>query len=621
MFEIFGKLRAGLIFWVLVLCFSFPATASAFAETSCQAGEHLDKTKYISIDEIRPGMEAYCLTAYKGTEIEKFDLEVLDVVRNINPGGYARPGSRNAILVCGTDERFIHTGPVSGCSGSPVYVDGRLAGALSFGWIFSKDPLYGVTPIEEMLSVGEVSYPERSGEQAGFAFDFSAPIDFAAIDKQITTPRLSRQPGLAGAAFLPCPLVTSGLPGQAVEQLNGLFEPFGLMVISGIGGGTAPVEGEDVQLAPGACLAVPLVTGDITMAIIGTVTDVVGDKVYGFGHGLLGYGPMDLPMATGRVHTVVSSVIRSFKFASALEIVGALRTDVSTAVCGRLGAKARMIPLTITVDRYNGAEKRVYNCQVADNRLLTPLVLRSAVTGAALMLGVLPPDHTIEYKVNIGIEGAESINFENISSNMGLDEMIIESVGPVAILMNNPYKRVDIRTLDFDVRIVPKNITSRIWSVDLSDSKVKCGQQLDVFVVVESVLAGKKKYQCSLKIPEELASGRYDLIVCGGYGYQEFLKQAVPYKFIPQNLATLVDAMNELLAIRRDRLYCLLVLPAGGVAVEKAELPDLPATKALVLQDSKRTLRTQPYSHWLEKSLETGTVVVGKKVTHITVGK
>jgi len=610
MFEIFGKLRAGLIFLVLVLCFSF-----------CLAGEQLDRTKYISIDEILPGMEAYCLTAYKGTEIEKFDLEVLDVIRNINPGGYAKPGSRNAILVQGTDERFIHTGPVSGCSGSPVYVDGRLAGALSFGWIFSKDPLYGVTPIEEMLGVGEVSYPEQNVEQAGFAFDFSVPIDFAAIDKQITTPRLSRQPCLAGATFLPCPLITSGLPGQAVEQLNGLFEPFGLMVISGIVGGTAPGECEDVQLVPGACLAVPLVTGDITMAIIGTVTDVVGDKVYGFGHSLLGYGPIDLPMATGRVHTVVSSVIRSFKFASALEVVGALRTDVSTVVCGRLGAKAKMIPLTITLDRYNGVEKQVYNCQVADNRLLTPGVLRSAVTGAALMLGDLPPDHTIEYKVDIGIEGAESISFENVSSNMGVDEMIIESVGPVAILMNNPYKKVDIGTLDFDVRIVPKNITSHIWSVDLSGSKVKCGQQLDVFVVVESVLAGKKKYQFSLKIPEELAPGRYDLIVCGGYGYEEFLKQTVPYKFIPQNLATLVDAMNELLAIRRDRLYCLLVLPAGGVAVEKAELPDLPATKALVLQDSKRTLRTQPYSHWLEKSLETGTVVVGKKVTHITVEK
>jgi hypothetical protein len=153
----------------------------------------------------------------------------------------------------------------------------------------------------------------------------------------------------------------------------------------------------------------------------------------------------------------------------------------------------------------------------------------------------------------------------------------------------------------------------------LSDSRVKAGQQLDVAVVVESFLAEKKKYQYSLKIPPELAPGKYDLIVCGGYGYQEFLMKNAPYKFIPQNLDTLVEAMNSLLAIGRDKLYCLLVLPAGGVAVEKAELPDLPATRVLLLQDVKRTLRSQPHPHWLEESLATGTIIIDEKVMHITV--
>jgi len=150
-----------------------------------------DSNKYISIDEVQPGMKAYCLTCYKGTEIEKFALDVISVVRNISPG-------RNAILVQSTDERFIHTGPIGGCSGSPVYIDGRLAGALAFAWVFSKDPLYGVTPIEEMLEVGRADdrrqTPEDKGQKAnacrvGFVFDFSKPIDFAEIDKQITDPR------------------------------------------------------------------------------------------------------------------------------------------------------------------------------------------------------------------------------------------------------------------------------------------------------------------------------------------------------------------------------------------------------------------------------------------------
>jgi hypothetical protein len=634
MLKIFAKPKAGFfLFSLLVLACPF-----------CWADERLDKTrpqnavegvwdptKYIGIDEIRPQMKAYCLTTYKGTEIEKFALDVLSVVRNIEPG-------RDAILVQGTDERFIHTGPVWGCSGSPVYIDGRLAGALAFAAFFSKDPLYGVTPVKEMLRVGQVSFSQRNaGQTAGtsnpvkdvwepaFGFDFSRPINFAEINRQITTSRLSAKNIQGGLTFLPCPLITSGLPAEVCEQLNASVEPFGLVAVPGIAGGGAPNaaksvwEPNDVQLAPGACLAVPLVTGDITMTAIGTVTEVVGDKVYGFGHGLLGHGVIDLPMATGQVHTVVSSVIRSFKFASPIEIVGALTTDESAAVRGQIGAKAKMIPLVITVDRYNDTQKRVYNCRVADNQLLTPLVLRSAVAGAALMLGSLPPDHTVKYKVVIGVEGTAPITFENVSTGVGLDEMLEECTASVAILLNNPYEKVDIKSINFDVHIVPKNISSRIWSVDLSDSRVKAGQQLDVTVVVESFLAEKKEYHRSLKIPRELAPGKYDLIVCGGHGYQEFLMKAAPYKFVPQSLETLVEAMNNLLTIGRDKLYCLLVLPAAGIAVERAELPDLPATKILLLQDVKRTLRSQPHPHWLEESLATGTVIIDEKVMQITV--
>ena len=590
----------------------------------CWAGEQLDKSKYISIDEVRPGMEAYCLTAYKGTEIEKFDLEVLDVVRNIRPGG-------DAILVQGTDERFIHTGPVAGCSGSPVYIDGRLAGALAFAWFFSKDPLYGVTPIEEMLRVGKgTPGVKQSACEPGFAFDYSAPIDFVEIDKQITTPRFPRRGSLTGATALPCPLIISGLPTEVCEELGALFEPFGLMTVAGIGGGSSLLESQKTgdgspkaRLVPGACLVIPLVTGDITIEVIGAVTEVVGDKMYGFGHSFLGYGygPVDLPMATGRVHTVVSNVLRSFKFASAVEIVGALTTTESRAVCGRIGARARMIPLMIRVDRYNDVEKRVYNCRVANNRLLTPRMLRLAMPGAVLRLGSLPPNHMIEYKVSIGVEGAESITFENVSTSLGLNEMIIESVSVVAILMNNPYKSVDIKSVEIEVRIVPRNIVSHIWSVDLSDSRIKAGEEVEIGVVVESFLGGKKKYECSLKVPDELSPGKYDLIVCGGYDYERFLRKAAPYRFIPENLSSLIGAINNILAIKRDKLYCLLVLPSGGVAVEKAELPDLPATKALVLRDAKRVLRVQPYEHWVEKSFRTGTVIIDKKVMQIMVEK
>jgi hypothetical protein len=631
----------------------------------CRAGEQLNKSqsRYIGIDEVRPGMDAYCLTDYKDAEIEKFGLEVLSVVHDIWPG-------RDAILVQGTDERFIHTGPVWGCSGSPVYIDGRLAGALAFTWSFSKDPLYGVTPIEDILKIGQKTQNSKLKTQnygmglvpqtqksafggPGFVFDFSMPVDFAEIDRCIQSVARHTGPGAretkhVGAVALPCPLITYGLPTEVCEQLGSLVEPFGLVVLGGVGGGNSSGprkagscprkagsqlvtrdsslksrdtgnRSRDPRLAPGACLAVPLVTGDIKIEAIGTVTEVLGDKVYGLGHGLLGYGEIDLPIATAQVHTVVSNLYRSFKLASSVKIVGALTVDESVSVLGQLDRKARMIPLTIRVTRYNDAEKRVYNCQIASNRLLTPMVLRSVVAGAALSRGSLPPENTIAYKGVIDVAGFGPISFENVSSGFDLSEAIADSVGPVAMLMNNPYEVAEIRSLDFDISIMSKSAVAHIWSVDLSDSRVKAGQTIEITVVIESVLGGRKKYESSLRIPDELEPGQYDLIISGGHGYGEFLKEAVPYRFVPQSLPGLVEAMNNVLSVKRDKLYRLLVLPAGGIAVEKAELPDLPTTKALILQDGKRTLSTRPYSHWLEQTVETGTVVIDKKVMRITV--
>jgi hypothetical protein len=198
-------------------------------------------------------------------------------------------------------------------------------------------------------------------------------------------------------------------------------------------------------------------------------------------------------------------------------------------------------------------------------------------------------------------------------------DVVMEAVGSVAMLMNNPYRRVAIESVEFDIRILSKDISSHIWSVEVSDSRVKGGQSLDVDVVIEPVLAEKKRYRYNLELPEELEAGEYDLIVCGGHDYLRFLHQQVPYRFIPRDLPTLVGAMNDVLSVGRGKLYCIFVLPSGGIAIEGAELPDLPATKALVLQDAKRALGTQSYPRWIEKSEETGTIVFDGKVMKITV--
>jgi len=581
--------------------------------------EGWDPARYIGLDEIKPGMEGYCLTEYGVDGIEKFGLKVIDVVRDFEPG-------RDIILVQGTDARFVHTGPVAGCSGSPVYIDGRMAGALAFAWTYSKDPLYGATAIADMLRVGR----GRAEEPApAFSFDYSKPIDLAEIDRQISRPRPRREGRFGGVSTLPCPLITSGLSAEACEQLNTAVEPFGFMVVPGIGGGSVQASetaegaaGDDAEreLVPGACLVVPLVSGDMSMAVYGTVTEVRDGTVYGFGHPFMGYGSIDLPMATGKVHTVVTSMVRSIKLARALKTVGAFTSDEGAGILGKIGAEAQTFPLTVKLDRYNDTE-RVYNCRVASNRMLTSSLIRTVISGAALYLGDLPPDHTVEYKTSLGIKGFEPIIFENVSTGMGVLQMAAEASSALALLMNNPYDEVIVESMEFDIGITAKDTISHIWSVNLSDTTVKAGEKIGIDVVIEAVYSQKKQYEIEMEIPKDLKAGKYELTLCGSRGYEQFLLKTVPHKFIGQDLPDLVDALRDTLQVRRDRLYCYLVLPSSGIIINKAELPDLPATKMLVLQSLARPVSIQLHPHWIEKTLDTGTVVINKRTIQITVEK
>jgi hypothetical protein len=579
-----------------------------------------DSQRYIKVSEIKPGMPAYCLTDYGENGIEKFEMKVLDVVfgiRDVEPG-------RSLILVMGMDERFKHTGPVAGCSGSPVYIDGRLAGALAWVYTLSKDPLYGATPIEEMLEVGEVEGAGALGgssRSASLAFDLSKPIDLAEIDKQLTARKVPASSSPTGPVALPCPLLISGLPGETCRQLTAPLEAMGFMAVASPGGTVSMKEGE-TALKPGGTLAIPMVTGDIKMSAVGTVTEIRGDRVYGFGHSLFGGGATNLPMAGGKVYTVVSNLSYSFKMATCSDIVGAITCDQSGAVVGRIGEKPRMIPLTIHCERFDALEPCNYNCQVAYHQERTASYVRAAILAAGYRGGSFPPNHTVEYDAAIDFDDGRSIHFANTSANSELVEPGIEIAGSLALLMNNPFRMAEIKGLRFDVRVLPKNIASYFWSVEVANPKIKPGDTIETEVVIESFLKQKKKYQVSLEVPDNLPAGKYSLMFLGYREYELFLRKSVPYKFLVTNYQTLVDYLNNVLNVNRTKLYCLLILPPSGIALERAELPGLPGTKTLILQSDRRAMSIQPYPRWVEKIVETGTVITDKpEMVPITVHK
>jgi hypothetical protein len=577
-----------------------------------------DPQRYIKVSEIKPGMPAYCLTDYGENGIEKFEMKVLDVVHGIRD---LEPG-RSSILVMGMDERFKHTGLVAGCIGSPVFIDGRLAGALAWGYTFSKDPLYGVTPIEEMLEVGEVGGSGTAGgaaQKAALTFDLSKPIDLAEIDKQLTAHKMLASSSSNGPAALPCPLLISGLPGETCEQLTAPLEALGFQAVTSPAG--APAQAGATTLQPGGTLAIPMVTGDIRMSAVGTVTEVRGDRIYGFGHSLFGGGPTNLPMAGGKVYTVVSNLVSSFKMATCSDIVGSITCDQSGAVVGRVGEKPKMIPLTIHCERFNALEPCSYNCQVAYHQELTPVLVRATLMTAGLRGGPFPPNHTVEYDAAIDLDDGRSVHFANTSSNAELGEPGAEIAGSLALLMNNPFRMAEIKGLRFDVHVMPKNIASYLWSVEVANPRLKPGDTIRAEVVVESFLKEKRKYEVAVEVPDNLPPGKYQLLFLGHREYENFLRKSVPYRFLATNCQTLIDSLNNLLNVNRTKLYCLLVLPPGGIALERAELPNLPGTKALLLQSEKRAVAIQPYPRWIETTIETGTVIGDKEMVPITVHK
>jgi hypothetical protein len=302
-----------------------------------------------------------------------------------------------------------------------------------------------------------------------------------------------------------------------------------------------------------------------------------------------------------------------------LEVKGALTADTATAVVGVIGKKAKTIPLTIRINRYNDTESRTYHCRIVNNETLSPTMLMTAISSAVQMRGALPPEHSISYKVVVCPKGFAPVIFENVSSSDEGASMLKESVGMVGLCLNNPYAEVSIDSIDVEATIQPKNIIAHIWSLTLSDTTVKAGQTVSISAVVEPYLAPKSTYTVNLRIPADLKPGDYELTVTGAMGYEQFLRKSSPEKFRSDNLPNMLAAMRNLSQIQRDRLYLVFVLPASGVTIENAVLSDLPPSKAVVLQDDKRLLSARPWQNWIEQSVKTDSIVGDSKTIRIKV--
>ncbi|HEX8147897.1 MAG TPA: hypothetical protein VF591_12015, partial [Pyrinomonadaceae bacterium] len=431
------------------------------------AGAAPGAVEYYPLEDVRTGQKGVARTVFAGSEPEEFQLEVLGVL----PGF---PAPRKSVIIAKLSGAQVErTSVFAGMSGSPVYIDGRLVGAIAYAFPFSKEPIAGITPIRQMIEMFEQGRQSSEGrDKLGFlreprAVSYSqlSGVDWKSQLPQgqqggvsFVAPVASGSPlaALLGQQFAPIatPLVFNGFSPQAVSQFTPQLQSQGLLPVSGVGG-AAPItplgKVTEQTLAPGTSISVELIRGDYSVAASGTVTHRDGDRIYAFGHPFLSLGSADMPMSESAVVTVIPNTLNSFKLTVPGQMVGAISQDRSTGIYGRLGRAPKMVPVTINLHTSRD-HVETFRYEVANDEFLTPLLLNmtvySTLTSSERSLG----ESTVSVRGKIEVKGQEPILLERRFSAQSAGISAAGSVaGPVQALLSSGFEGVELGPITLDI--------------------------------------------------------------------------------------------------------------------------------------------------------------------------
>ncbi|MBM4030875.1 MAG: hypothetical protein FJ291_03720 [Planctomycetes bacterium] len=553
---------------------------------------------YLPAGEIKRGMTGYGLSVFQGTKVERFDVEVLGVLRNAMP--------KQDMIVCRMSGAGLEkTGVIAGMSGSPVYLkvgaEHKLAGAVAYGWGFPKEPVCGLTPIENMHAAMASPVPEKPPAPTPAAAPPVARLDAPfAIGKETvadiivaTTPPNWERLGTGAATLqrLQTPLYISGLTAPAFELARREFEPLGLFPVQGgaAGGGE---DAEKVKLEPGAALAIRMAEGDVDMSGVGTCTDVVGDVILGFGHPMLGEGRVSVPMATAAVHYCFPSQMRSFKLAGALKTVGRLTADMQAAVVGKVGDMARMIPVEARLARADMKGEETYRCRVFDHPRITSRLIGMFLLNSLLVRGDLPRENTLRFKAAIHLAKREPILVENVyaglSSTRALMEALNDVVGPAGALGSNEFGPVEIERITADLKVEAEAAIARVEAVRLERNEYRPGETIRAIATLRPHKKEPLLQTLELKLPDDFPVGSATVMVCDAAMSERLDRTEAPHRYVARDLEHLVEILRRQ-PLSGRHLCVRMQLPDRGVAMRSIELPSLPASMLAVVASPKTT--------------------------------
>ncbi len=587
------------------------------------------QSRSFPVDEIKPGMVGIGRTVFEGDRLEEFKVHIIGVLRNsIGP-------RRNLILARLEGGPLANTGVIAGMSGSPVYIDGRLVGAVSYSLgQFSKEPIAGITPIDEMTADATLPGPRRQAARVDLqmpltqeslraslrqAFSWIRPFADSPSDVQV----FGDQSVNAGIGTMLRPIATplsfGGFDPGVIDPVVSAFRDQGFVTIMAGAEQVALAQAQSngsrlsPALRPGDPIGVGLMNGDFEVGATGTVTEVDGNRVYAFGHPFYQLGPTQFPMTRAHVLTVLPSLASSQKIASTGEVVGIVSQDRATTIAGTLGPGPSMIPVTLTLNAERGTRK-TFNIGIVRDQLFTPLLAYVAILNTLTSYERQNGVATYAMKGAATLKKYGRVDFEDLFTgdqpSVGAAASV---VAPINLLMRNAFEDVDIESLnlEIDASEQPRSATlERVW---VDGTRVRAGRPATLKVLLRTYRGDEVTRDVTIQIPPN-ARGSVQVMVADGLRLSQFESRELQVQPMQATgLPQMIRVLNS--ARKNNRLYVRLVTRDDGAVVKGEPLAALPSSVLAVMESDRNGGSFRPLQSALvgEWEITPGLAVTGSR--------
>lgn len=547
---------------------------------AAEPGAHAPKTtETIPVSQIHTGMRGVAYTVFEGTKPEAMDVEVLGVLKNMNgPKG-------DIILVRLHGPKVEYTGVVAGMSGSPVYFDGKLAGALAFRiGEFSKEPIAGVTPIADMLEIN--AFDKSPGGSSSSA---------SAVPRNVATktggPGEPSNPPVQNYANylkpIEAPLVFNGFSEETVKLFAPQFASAGIVPV--MGAGSVSDEKQPEPLEPGSAISAILVRGDMDIAATCTITYLDATRLLACGHPLLQFGSVDLPMNKADVLATLPSPLNAFKIVNTTEPVGAFVQDRHTGIMGLLNKQPDMIPVTLTIR--NGSATKEIHYEVLNNARLSPVAMMATVFNALHGINDYGEETTYRLKGQISVKGFPDVALQNVfaPTDAGQPAAFLAALAlgeRFGRIYDNPFDAPSVKSVHLDFDLVKERRWARLESARTDVTEARPGDEITVETVLAPYRGDRLVRQIPIKIPTSASKGLLRILVSDGDTLDR-MRRGMPMMARKLDLASTIALLNK--EHSNNRVYVSLLEADPEAMVADKVMPTLPFSVMNVMDGMRGT--------------------------------